>query len=349
MRVVVFFVLVFAGILAPVGAALVTALMGPPAYVLSGEGPGAEWFEERAFSDGSHILVRRYDNEGEAEHAARRIADAVPTSFENSLLSVTRYRRSDNGGYGLVLPVDRYVVHIEAPNAETVDTRFNTLGFVRENPKKNPVWIAFTDGLPITFAAIAVYVALFGLFMIRSAAWAARISPAAAAAPMPLPTLRERLLEINRLGQPFQVKEIRPGRLVAEWRIVDARWVGVLEAGGLRYAHRIHLDLDEKERKARVVDTSQKVCWEATGAHLVGSFSLFQGIAFAQFERGFMGGLLYDRRTGWSIREGYNYRFSLAEMKMPLIEAVTQSGWTWQPVVTFFRPIAVDDQRLNGR
>jgi hypothetical protein len=39
-------------------------------------------------------------------------------------------------------------------------------------------------------------------------------------------------------------EEGRRGRLVAEWRIADARWLGPMEAGGLTATHQVHLELD---------------------------------------------------------------------------------------------------------
>lgn len=339
MRVVILFVLLVAGIALPMGAMFAMALLGPPLYVLSGEGPGAEWLEERAFPDGSLVLVHRYETENEAVRAARRTVDTVSDGSAKNAFNVMRYYRSDRDRHGLVLPVGEYVVHVGAPSKEGVEARFQALDFVRENPQKNPLWVAFTDHAPIMFAGMGAYFVLYGLSMSRGASWAARVKPDAVAGPVPLSTLRGRLLEINQLNLPFHVTEERPGRFVAEWRIADARWIGLTEAGGLRKVHRLHIDLDERQHKARVLDRMQNIRWEAGRPRAVFSLAFFQGITFFQFERGMKAGLLYDRQAGWSIREAYSYRFSLSEMKGPLIEAVTQSGWTWQPVMTFFRPI----------
>lgn len=335
-----FFVLLFAAFVVPMGGTALLVVFGPHPYVLNGEGPGLEWLKEKSFQDGSLVLVRRYETESEAARAARDVADAVSDRLTRNPHNVARYYRSDRDRHGLVLPVGEYVVHVGAPSAEGVEKRFRALGFVRENPDRNPLSTALDDHFPLTLAGFGGYIAFLGLFMVRGGAWAARVAPDKAAVPVPLSTLRSRLMEINRLNLPFQVTEVRPGRFVADWRIVDAKWIGVMQAGGLRSAHRVFVDLDETQHKARVLDRAGMIRWEADGVgRFVGGLSFFQGIVFAQFERGRMVGLLYDRKTGWSIREGYNYRFDLAEMKRPLIEAVTRSGWTWQPVVTFFRPI----------
>jgi hypothetical protein len=66
------------------------------------------------------------------------------------------------------------------------------------------------------------------------------------------------------------------------------------------------------------------------------SWSFFRGINFFQYERGVQVGLFF-KDGQWT--KAYNYRFNLAEMKNPLIEVIAGSGWTFAPVVTFFRPL----------
>jgi hypothetical protein len=48
-------------------------------------------------------------------------------------------------------------------------------------------------------------------------------------------------------------------------------------------------------------------------------------------------GLFY--KDGRWTTTAYNYRFLLSEMKNSLIEVTIESGWTFAPVVTFFRPL----------
>ena len=175
--------------------------------------------------------------------------------------------------------------------------------------------------------------------LFRGGAWAASIASAPGVAPVSAETLRARLLAVNDFDLPFQVREEgRRGRLVAEWRIADARWLGLMEAGGLTAAHQVHLELDLKAHRVLAQARSWAISWSAGVPHLGRSWSFFRGINFFEFERGALVGLFF--KDGRWTTTAYNYRFHLAEMKNPLIQAVVGSGWTFAPVVTFFRPLA---------
>jgi hypothetical protein len=172
--------------------------------------------------------------------------------------------------------------------------------------------------------------------LFRGGAWAASIAPAPGVAPVSAETLRARLLAVNDFDLPFQVREEgRRGRLVAEWRIAVARWLGLMEAGGLTAAHQVHLELDLKAHRVLAQDRAWAISWSAGVPHLGRSWSFFRGINFFEYERGALVGLFF--KDGRWTTTAYNYRFHLAEMKNPLIQAIVESGWTFAPVVTFFR------------
>jgi hypothetical protein len=90
-------------------------------------------------------------------------------------------------------------------------------------------------------------------------------------------------------------------------------------------------------------DRDRTISWGGGVARLGGSWSFFRGITFFQYERGALFGLFF--KDGHWTTTAYDYRFCLAEMKNPLIQAVVGSGWTFAPVVTFLRPLA----RLRAR
>ena len=207
-----------------------------------------------------------------------------------------------------------------------------------KHPEKGLMTLLFTQHLSLVLLWMAGFLLLWFALLFRGGSWAGSITPAPGVAPVPAETLRARLLAVNDLGLPFQVREERPGgRLVAEWRIADARWAGVLQAGGLRKAHWVHLELDPAAHKVRAQDRDRAISWGA-GVGTAGlSWSFFRGITFAQYERGAQVGLFF--KDGRWTTTAYDYRFQLAEMKNPLVEAVVGGGWTWAPVVTFFRPL----------
>jgi hypothetical protein len=336
-RIILYVLGIVAAMVVPVAIALLIGFLGPSPYLLDEDALGPEWSSPRRFPDGSTVAVTAYATPAEANREAAAISQSIPTTFTSHTLNVVRYTRADDGRQGLLLPIGRRIVHVEAADDGAIDTRLQSLPFIRENSEKNVAWILFTRYLGVALAGIAVYAVLLGIGMARGASWAAQIAPRPKTPSVTAKTLRARLLALNELDLPFQVRE-EPGGLVAEWRIADDRWIGLMEAGGLRDVHRIHLRLDPVREQVRSLDVRRTVEWSAGIAEVSASFSLFRGISFYDYDRGAQLGVFF-RDGRWTTR-AYDYRFVLSEMKTPLVEAITGSGWRFTPVVTLSRPLA---------
>jgi hypothetical protein len=312
---------------------------GPPPFVLHEDLVGPEWAQpaRHAFPDGSTVSVYTYPDEAAVRDGAGAALKHVPRESTEYTHNMTRYTRRDGGRRGMVLAVGNRVIQIEAADDRTVDARIAELPFLAENPEKGPITLLFSRHLSLTLMGIAGFFLLWFALTMRAGSWAASISPAPGVASVPAETLRARLLAVNDLGLPFRVRE-EGHRLVAEWRIADARWVGLMEVAGLTRAHEVHLELDPRTHKVLAQDRDRTVSWGAGFARLGGSWSFFRGINFFQYEHGALLGLFF--KDGHWTTMAYDYRFCLAEMKNPLIQAVVGSGWTFAPVVTFFRPLA---------
>jgi hypothetical protein len=336
---VVFLIAAFVSMIAPVAVGIALEFAGPPPYVLHEDQVGPEWTQPapRAFPDGSTVTVHTYADEAAARDGTGAALQGVPRESTEYTLSMTRYTRRDGGRRGLVLAVGNQVIHIEAADDRTVDARLADLPFLAENPEKGPIALLFARHLSLTLLGIAGFFLLWFALTMRAGSWAASISPAPGVEPVPAETLRARLLAVNDLGLPFRVRE-EGRRLVAEWRIADARWVGLMEVGGLTRAHQVYLELDPRTHKVLAQDRDRTISWGAGAAGLGGSWSFFRGINFFQYERGALVGLFF--KDGDWATTAYDYRFCLAEMKNPLIQAIVGSGWTFAPVVTLFRPLA---------
>ena len=68
------------------------------------------------------------------------------------------------------------------------------------------------------------------------------------------------------------------------------------------------------------------------GIKLGSRFSFFKGISLFQYKRGFQYGVIY-KDGKLKIDYAYNYTFDMAEIKNPIIEIITGSGWEFRPVV----------------
>jgi hypothetical protein len=141
--------------------------------------------------------------------------------------------------------------------------------------------------------------------------------------------VRADLLAVNRPALPFIVRDGAPENvdIVAEWRIVDAEWYVIFAKAGLKKVFKILMKLDAQAREVRAVDQEWSVEWRAG----VPVLSLDAEAARGQtrkisFERAFA------FKKGGGFGEVYRYKFSTAEIKTPLQEAVTNAGWTWRGV-----------------
>lgn len=335
-RIIIYVMGIVAAVVVPVAVGLLLGFAGPPPYLLDEDVLGPEWSSPRRFDDGSTVSVTAFATPAAADGEAASIGRSIPTTSTSQTLNVLRYTRADDGRRGLLLPVGRRIVQVEAADDRAIDARLDGLPFIRENPEKNLMYGLFTEYLGVALSGIALYIVALGIGIARGASWAAEIAPRPRTAPVNAKTLRARILALNDLDLPFHVREEADG-LVAEWRIADDRWIGLMEAGGLHDVHRIHMQLDPVLERVRSLDVRRTVDWSAGMARVRASFSYFRGISFFQYDRGLQMGVFF-RGGRWTTR-AYDYRFLLSEMKTPLVQAITGSGWRFTPVVTLSRPL----------
>jgi hypothetical protein len=156
--------------------------------------------------------------------------------------------------------------------------------------------------------------------------------PKEGAAVQPKAELERRLLALNHEQVPFSVKPSQTSDLEAEWKIVDATWYEIFAKAGLEKSHKIYLRLDDGKREARVLEEMWEVGWEAG----VPRFSLSM-----KKQRGrTLGSVEYGNRYAFTgvnpleFGQAYEYRFNVSEMKEPIEEIITGSGWSYVPVAS---------------
>jgi hypothetical protein len=138
-----------------------------------------------------------------------------------------------------------------------------------------------------------------------------------------------RLKSLNRPTAPFQVIDGRAEGvdLIAEWRIVDARWYEIFAKAGLLKTFRIQLKVDAATHTVRAKDREYSIEWRAGVPTMKIAASGFKGQKQSiEFGRAYA--FTEELRPG----EVYNYRFTTTELKTPLQDAVTSSGWTYKGV-----------------
>ena len=144
--------------------------------------------------------------------------------------------------------------------------------------------------------------------------------------------MTRRLLALGHEKVPFTIGVGEDADLEAQWRIVDAAWYEIFAKAGLEKVHKIHLRLDETEHQVLALEESWEVSWRAGVPALQLSVEKFQGRTFGSKEFG--RGYAFTGVNPLRFDEAYNYRFDVSEMKDPIIEVVTQSGWTFVPVLS---------------
>jgi len=338
-RIVLYFVAIFAAVAGPTIVPWMFILFGPPAYRLTQSALPAGWQQPVTTSDGVSVSAEQYPSDDAARNAMSETSDALETNLASTGPGIFRYRLADTQARGIILRAGSVVVRAEGADAATVERAVSDLPFLGRNPRSADRWLyaIFEKHLAGFFVGLGIYVVLVAIAMFRGGAWAARISPATGVPPVAAEELRRRLRAVNELELPLHVRDGKRGCLVAEWKLVDARWTGLLEKGGLSIAHWVKLKLDGERHIVRAIDFSRKVSWSAGVPHASFSFSFFRGITFAEVESGSSVGLLF-RDGAWTVDRAYQYAYDLNELKAPIVAAVVTSGWTYQPVA-FFLPL----------
>jgi len=146
--------------------------------------------------------------------------------------------------------------------------------------------------------------------------------------------LYSRLLALNDPSRPYSIHGGEDVDLIAEWKIVDASWYGILSKSQLREAYRARLLLDEKRHSVRCYEELGSVSWTAGAEGLTPRVS---------YRNSFFGGRVLFKKeyaAGYGITDPatleagkvYEYKFDVDEIRGPVMAAVRQGGWEWVPV-----------------
>ena len=156
-----------------------------------------------------------------------------------------------------------------------------------------------------------------------------RYSPDPGIAPVAADRLKASLLALNRPTAPYVIRECtgddpENADLVAEWRMREPAWHAIFGSANLSHAFQVYMRLLPDRHEVQSIDWTWNVTWSAG----VPSF----GIART-----------WSRGQQWEYRgsarpfyettpsgERIAYGFSSSELKKPLRDVVTKSGWSWR-------------------
>lgn len=184
---------------------------------------------------------------------------------------------------------------------------------------------------------------LLYLMLVRTT-WATMVYGRHDVDPVSMEEMRYRLLALNDEKIPFEiiVDKRNPNKLVARWKIVDSKWIQIFSINRLTKYYELRMRLVDRGSKGRYVkaqDYLKEMEYVAGTDGIpplrirVRYFSnLTKGIMLYHYDRGFLYGLIY-KDGQFKIDYAYNYRFVTTEIKNPIIQIITQSGWDFKPTI----------------
>lgn len=154
--------------------------------------------------------------------------------------------------------------------------------------------------------------------------------PAADAKVLPAAEVLKRVKALNRTNQPWHIIDgaSEGVDLIAEWKIVDARWYELFAKASLQKVFRIFLKLDDTRKHVRAQDREYEIAWRAGVPTMSAAAKGFRGQKWSvEYEKSY--GITEDL----SIGEQYKYLFKTSEIKAPIQNAVVDCGWVYKGVV----------------
>ncbi len=140
--------------------------------------------------------------------------------------------------------------------------------------------------------------------------------------PIPLSELKSRLMEVNQDGDiPFSVMA-QGDKLIASWKIVDAKWIELFGVGGLKKQYELTLSFNESNNRVSYREKSIDIETEIN-TERVGFKKQVQWGSRKEFSFGKSWGI----KTDGTIGEQYSYKFSTTDIKNPVFDIVNKSGW----------------------
>jgi hypothetical protein len=200
----------------------------------------------------------------------------------------------------------------------------------------------FTSWILDNIAAVSLVSLVYGLVQVfvvfpRIGSWATTVVPESKVR-MTTEELRRRLFSLNHESMPFAVVRDSddPSRITASWKIADEKWIELFAACRLRVQYELRMRLRDATGVVEAQDNFKRFEYTAgldpRGIRFRSGFSFFKGISLYQYQRGLRYGVIF--KDGMlKIDYAYNYRFSMHEIKNPIIEIVAESGWTFKPVM----------------
>jgi len=141
--------------------------------------------------------------------------------------------------------------------------------------------------------------------------------------------LRQQILNINAPDLPYEIKPSEKTDLEIEWKIADARWLGMFAKERVRTTYRAFMVLDEKRHTVRYWEAIGEVSWTAGAPKVHYQSEFFRGRIIFQKSYGVQYGVKEDKTFG----KVFEYKFDINAIREPIRQAALNGGWEFVPVL----------------
>lgn len=156
--------------------------------------------------------------------------------------------------------------------------------------------------------------------------------PASGVAPVSKDELTKRIMALGGEKVPFKLTGSDETDILVELKVVDAEWYEIFAKAGLEKTYRVYLLLSQSENEVRALEQIGEVSWKAGVPKISFSKSSFQGRTLVQKEFGTA--YAFKEAKPSSFGKVYEYSFDVNDVKDPLIDVITKSGWSYVPVTS---------------
>ena len=151
-------------------------------------------------------------------------------------------------------------------------------------------------------------------------------------APVPTGELKEKIFGLGGEKIPFKITDSDKTDILVELKVVDAQWYEIFAKASLKKTYQIYLLLDDAEKEVRALEKIGEVSWKKGIPRISYAKSSFQGRTIAHKEFGTS--YAFKEPKPSSFGKVYEYSFDVNDVKDPIIEIITSSGWSYVPVTT---------------
>ncbi len=338
MRFALLFLFCVASLALPALVLVPLFFLGPPPYSWS----AAPQAQDSVLEDGSRavVVVLAGPNDAEREAARRRQEAGARAARTTKSLHDFSYRIDQPVPvHGRIIAVESAVVEATAPNEEALVRCLERIPGFLDQSGQNPGMRLFRNHLLAVVLGLLGYALALAPLWARMGSRAATLRPAAGARALLPDELEARFLALGAGASPFTVSR-EGAEIVAAWHHADSALSGLMRQARVRMLHRVRMRIDPEEKVVRALDHAAAVRWQIEGGlarlHVAWRFSLFRGISFASARAARSAGLAF--RDGRVVLEpGCACSFDLDELKGPLVAVTLEAGYSWKPVVSFWR------------